>query len=148
MKVCTYCDSICADDATVCKNCNGKDFRFRCENCGTEFEEGRFCPSCGVRVGQKAKTCPRCGQTYYSPACPSCGYLPTRNAAPAQTIAHETTVQPQKRRNVTLGSILLWIFFTPIMGIIELWRAPKLPIWAKLVLTTLIAGFTYLIAYA
>ena len=52
-----------------------------CANCGNTFEGGMHCPMCGVKVGKEKKKCPRCGEEYFSPACPSCGYKPSSGVA-------------------------------------------------------------------
>ena len=74
MKVCKYCGAVNADNAVECSACGGREFKYKCENCGTEFDDGLYCPKCGVKVGTKAKVCPSCGVEYFSNACPNCGY--------------------------------------------------------------------------
>lgn len=48
---------------------------YNCENCGSKFEDGLYCPKCGVKVGEDAKVCPSCRTKYYTNACPNCGYI-------------------------------------------------------------------------
>ena len=44
----------------------------KCKNCGTEFEEGVFCPECGT---SQIFTCPKCAKEINenSKFCPECG---------------------------------------------------------------------------
>ena len=51
MKVCQYCGSVNEDTAIVCSACGAREFRHKCNNCGTEYEEEvERCPNCGVRA--------------------------------------------------------------------------------------------------
>ncbi len=51
MKVCKNCGTENPESATECSWCGGVDFRHICLNCGTEFENGSFCPQCGMKAG-------------------------------------------------------------------------------------------------
>ena len=90
MKVCKYCGAVNADNAVECSACGGREFKYKCENCGTEFDDGLYCPKCGVKAGTRAKVCPNCGEKYFSNACPNCGY--TSNRGNTKTV----NVQPQR----------------------------------------------------
>ena len=134
MKRCEYCDSINPDDARVCVSCGGASFVWKCVNCGTEFKDRQVCPGCGVTVGQAIKTCPRCKATYYTLACPSCGYTPE------WTAAQQASGYPGKKRHTALW-VLGWIFFFPIPLTVLIVRSKKLPVWAKALLLVLLWGF-------
>jgi hypothetical protein len=98
-----------------------------------------------VKAGRQSSVCPDCGASYFSAACPRCGYSPARDAAEhdhRQTIVIQRepdNAAPKKR--VTFGTVLLWFFFFPVMVIVAIWRAQKLSIVWKIVLTVLFAGF-------
>lgn len=91
MKVCKFCGTVCADMAVSCPSCGANEFRQRCDNCGSVFENAGFCPKCGVKVGSRAKICPDCGATYYSAACPDCGYCVGRTRQqPVTQVIYQT----------------------------------------------------------
>ena len=48
MKICEFCGTANNDDAVKCSSCGSNSFKHKCNNCGTEFNEGNFCPKCGV----------------------------------------------------------------------------------------------------
>lgn len=75
MKKCKYCNNICDINETVCPSCGSASFKYVCDNCSNEFDNGMYCPMCGVKVGQKEKICPHCGNHYFTNACPNCGYI-------------------------------------------------------------------------
>lgn len=76
MKICNFCGCENDDSTWVCKNCQGNAFSTRCNKCGSVFKDSAFCPNCGTKAGEKGKECPRCGTSYFTPACPNCGYSP------------------------------------------------------------------------
>ena len=125
MKVCEFCETENKDNATKCSACGGNQFRYKCSNCGNVFDEGQFCPSCGVKFGQKARLCPRCGREYYTAACPDCGYL--------SGAAGEKTVCTEKKRHTALW-VLGWIFMFPIPLTILTVRSNRIPTWLKAVI--------------
>lgn len=124
MKVCKYCDTVNADNATECTACGAKEFSHKCDNCGTEFDNGMYCPKCGVKVGTRTKTCPACGTKYYTNACPNCGYAVGKGSAstaktqstyqePITPEYEEENITPKKKRKTWLW-VLGWIFCFPI----------------------------------
>jgi len=144
MKICNYCGSENDDSAAKCISCGAAAFSYKCGNCGTVFSSG-FCPNCGVKAGTRPSVCPDCGATYYTAACPRCGYSPARETAErnqSQTIViRQEPVAATHKRRVTFGIVLLWLFFFPVMVVVSIWRAPKLSLVWKIVLTALFAGF-------
>ena len=66
MKVCSYCGTENPNNAVMCENCGAHEFKHKCNNCGTVFAEGEYCPKCGVKAGQRPRVCPNCGREYYS----------------------------------------------------------------------------------
>ena len=142
MKRCEYCDTVNKDDVQVCTACGGNSFVWRCVNCGTEFKGGRVCPSCGVTVGQTEKRCPRCKATYYTLACPSCGYTPEWTAPQGNTPVPES---PKKRHTVLW--VLGWLFCFPIPLTVLVARSKKLPVWAKALIIITIWAFSLYIGY-
>ena len=122
MKVCTYCNAPNDDNAHNCSKCNAADFKYVCNNCKTVFTSG-FCPNCGIRAGEVAKTCPSCGTKTFSPFCPSCGSSMSKKAevrsapvvaTPAYIVVNQQPQQqiqvaPPKKSNA--GMIWLTIFF-------------------------------------
>lgn len=148
MKVCKYCGAVAEDHAKSCSSCGGSAFKYRCENCGTVFEDGMYCPKCGVKAGRKPKKCPRCGAEYYSTACPECGFLPGQNQAPPPVpnpnpnpnpnpyayqparpnyVPGQVPVQssPPKKRKTWLW-VLGWIFIFPVPLTMLIWRNNKM----------------------
>ena len=103
-----------------------------CKNCGTENQENNaFCPACG---GQEfVHRCAGCSTEFEGNFCPNCGARAETERPNRQSLPPE---QPKKK--VTFGRVLLWIFFLPIMGIIAIWRSPRLKTPWKIVLTGLI----------
>lgn len=143
MKICDYCGLENDDSAATCASCGAVTFSNECGHCGTVFSSA-YCPNCGVKAGAKPFVCPDCGETYFSAACPRCGYSPAREAAernqsPAIIVRQEPADAAQKRR-VTFGIVLLWFFFFPVMIVVSIWRAQKLSLALKIVLTALFAG--------
>ncbi|MEG1523984.1 MAG: zinc ribbon domain-containing protein [Clostridia bacterium] len=138
MKVCKYCGTENQDAATACKQCQANDFKNKCNNCGTVFEGG-FCTNCGTKAGATAKTCPKCGENYFTASCPSCGYNPAREDSSSKGTTQTIVVQKEsKKKGVSFWTVLLWICFLPIMGIIAIWKAEKLPKLWKIILTAII----------
>lgn len=150
MKVCKFCGTENRDDAPACSACGAPEFKHKCANCGTVFDKGNYCPTCGVRAGAVPKHCPNCGATYFSAACPDCGYTPARARAPIPPQPFQPMPgpppqsQPQqlyspppprrpKRSNIGWW-ILGWIVFFPIPLTILIGRAKKLPKWARVLL--------------
>lgn len=122
MKVCKYCGTENDSSASVCSRCGANEFKYKCNNCGTIFEEGRYCPKCGIKEGTKAKYCPNCGTQYFTTACPNCGYTGHKIPANPAPVA-----QPQKKRKTWLW-VLGWIFCFPIPLTILILRNEK---WDK-----------------
>lgn len=144
MKVCKYCGSENADSKSVCGSCGAKEFNFKCENCGNVFDS-EFCPSCGVRAGQKAKKCPQCSKEYFSNACPDCGYVPT-NSQPSVNTFENRFVPPKKRR--TWLWVLGWIFIFPVpLTILLTRRDNNLSTAAKVILIVLAWIAFFVLAY-
>ena len=131
MKICKYCQSTSDDTTTVCPSCGAKEFKYQCENCGNVFDDGLFCPKCGVKVGTKSKRCPNCATEYYSAACPNCGY--TANSrytyspiTPNTPVMPDTAFsQPEKKRKTWLW-VLGWIFIFPVPLTVLLIKNQKL----------------------
>lgn len=145
MKVCKFCGTESPDSASVCSSCGANEFTHKCENCGTEFDEGNFCPKCGVKAGAKAKKCPRCGAEYYSAACPDCGYINNNNnnnvntsGADRPTVIYaDRVVQPVnvKKRRTWLW-VLGWIFIFPVPLTVLMVRNQKLGKVEKIAIIT------------
>lgn len=134
MKVCKYCNSLAYDSALECSKCGASDFGYQCENCGT-ICNSRFCPHCGRKVGPKSEICPRCGMLFVTPTCPRCGfpevndkYIPGEQGTPTS----------EKAKKTTFGTVLLWIFFLPVMLLITVWKAKKLAVVWKVLITCLV----------
>ena len=102
-----------------------------CKKCGTENNNrSSFCTACGG--SEFMHRCGKCGAEFQGNYCSNCG-------APADMRGERGATSPaEPRKKVTFGRVLLWIFFTPIMGIISIWKAERLkPVW-KVLLTCLI----------
>lgn len=130
MKVCKYCGTESRDTAHSCESCGSKEFDFKCENCGKVFDS-EFCPSCGVRAGEKAKKCPNCGKKYFSNACPDCGYVAQSGQAVYNT--YQNNYYPPKKRRTWLW-VLGWIFIFPVPLTIIILRQDKLNTTLKVAL--------------
>ena len=103
-----------------------------CKNCGTENQENNaFCPDCGGN--EFLHWCASCGTEFEGNFCPNCD-----TKADAEQPDRQPLPPERPRRKVTFGRVLLWIFFLPIMGIIAIWRSPRLKTPWKIVLTGLI----------
>ena len=127
MKVCKYCNSECDDTEKVCHSCGASEFSNKCRNCGTVFDSG-FCPNCGYNGSvQNAHQTTTAFQT--SPAANS--FNNNRN----------------NKSKTSIGTILLWIFFLPVMVIVTIWKSEKLDKKWKIILTVIILAF-YLVAGA
>lgn len=143
MKICQYCDTENEEDVTTCVACGGNEFYHKCDNCGHVFQEGNYCPNCGVKVGDHPKICYHCGTEYYSNACPNCGYIPKQETPKADVyewtsspIQNTTVEQPKKRR--TWLWVLGWIFMFPVPLSVLIWRSQKMPTWGKVILLILL----------
>ncbi len=110
MKICKYCGQINKDNETKCSSCAANEFSYRCSNCGTLFDTGNYCPTCGVKIGTKAKTCPSCGTEFFTNACPNCGY---NNISNKNTSYAGNSSQKRKRSKTWLW-VLGWIFIFPL----------------------------------
>ena len=75
MKYCKKCGEANLNSAQKCVECGSVEFAYKCERCGTEFENMEKCPQCGLKAGARKTVCPNCGEEYYSRACPNCGYV-------------------------------------------------------------------------
>ena len=42
MKVCKYCGAVNADNSSECSACGGREFKYKCENFCTEFDDGLY----------------------------------------------------------------------------------------------------------
>lgn len=135
MKVCKYCNSLANDSALECDNCGASDFGYQCENCGT-VSSSRFCPSCGLKIGPRIEICPTCGTQFQTPTCPRCGYPNVRSDYSSDHQGQPSTGKAEKK--TTVGTILLWIFFLPVMLLITVWKSPKLALVWKVLITCLV----------
>lgn len=142
MKVCKYCNSLANDSALECSKCGASDFGYRCENCGT-ISSARFCPQCGRKIGPKSEICPRCGRAFATPTCPRCGfpevndkYIPGEQGTPTS----------EKAKKTTFGTVLLWIFFLPVMLLITIWKSKKFAVVWKVLITCLVL-FVQIVPY-
>ena len=125
MKICEFCRTENHNDVVKCSSCGGNTFRYKCDNCGTEFFEGVHCPHCGVKVGQKARICPKCNTQYYSNACPTCGYIPGKETAGSPVPAY-TPMQPVPPKRKTWLWVLGWIFIFPLPLTLILIKKPNM----------------------
>lgn len=116
MKTCKYCGAQNRDSASVCDRCGANEFTYICNNCGTVFDSGLYCPRCGVKVGARSKTCPQCGCQYYSKACPDCGYVPAIRSTPPPSAekGRANMTRPVRKKKRILLWILGWIFIFPV----------------------------------
>ena len=153
MKVCSYCGTENPDNAVICENCGAHDFKHKCNNCGTIYSEGDFCPKCGVKAGQRPRVCPKCGREYYSNACPTCGYVrgghetlatKAERTAPIRT---KQSAKPAKRRKTWLW-VLGWIFIFPLPLTILLHRNQKMNKVVKIVIVAIAWLFYLLFVFA
>ena len=108
VRVCARCATINGIHATACRHCQSRELLYQCDNCRTKFASND-CPACGLKAGTKPRECPKCGGEYYGTICPKCGYI----------------TMPEKRRT-SVGTVLLWIFFLPIMATIAIARSRDL----------------------
>ena len=135
MKVCKYCNSLANDSALECNNCGASDFGYKCENCGT-VSSSRFCQSCGLKIGPQVEICPTCGTRFLTPTCPRCGYPNVRKDYDPN---EQKQSNPEKMEKKTgIGTILLWIFFLPIMLLLTVWNSKKLTVVWKVLITCLV----------
>lgn len=150
MKVCKYCRLEAPDSERICSSCGAIEFRTKCSNCGNVYDEGVFCPRCGVKAGKQAKKCPRCGTEYYSAACPDCGYIPTYQPAFTSAVYYqpdteyipEENQQPQPRRKIWLW-VLGWIFIFPVPLTILIARNQRLDKKTKVGIIVAIWAFIF-----
>ena len=98
--------------------------------------------------------CPKCGNEYYTNACPNCGYNGSVQNAHQTTTAFQTSPAANSFNNnrhnkskTSIGTILLWIFLLPVMVIVTIWKSEKLDKKWKIILTVIILAF-YLVAGA
>lgn len=110
MKVCNYCGTENPNNAVICENCGAHEFKHKCNNCGTVFAEGEYCPKCGVKAGQRPRVCPNCGREYYSNACPTCGYVKGGNGSTTErTSSTVTRTTSQTEKPVKKRKTWLWV---------------------------------------
>lgn len=144
VKVCKYCHTECDEQTKSCPSCGSNDFNHKCANCGTEYTSA-FCPNCGIKFDAKKHICPTCGNSFYTNACPTCGYTinkstpkvkenPTSNTT-SSTVYMST--KPKKKKNIW-ATILLWLFFFPIMVFVAIWKS-KMSQKTKIILTVILA---------
>lgn len=142
MKICKYCDSENPDSVTICPSCGAHEFKYKCNNCGTVFENSNYCPCCGVKAGAEPKKCPKCGKSYFSAACPDCGFTGAKsadmllqysgessNSAPLKTSysspnTHTSATARTKRK--TWLWVLGWIFIFPVPLTVLMLRNQKI----------------------
>lgn len=138
MKICEFCGTANNDDAVKCSSCGSNSFKHKCNNCGTEFNEGNFCPKCGVKAGQEERVCPKCNTKYFSAACPTCGYIPVATPQSTQAPINKYNYQTQptpvqsQQKDLTWLWVLGWIFFFPVPLTILIVRNKKLSTKAKI----------------
>ena len=72
---------------------------------------------------------------FATPTCPRCGfpevndkYIPGEQGTPIS----------EKAKKTTFGTVLLWIFFLPVMLLITVWKANKLAVVWKVLITCLV----------
>ncbi len=153
MKVCSYCGTENPDNAAMCDNCGAHEFKHKCNNCGTIYTEGEYCPKCGVKAGQRPRVCPKCGREYYSNACPTCGYVrgghvgPSESTRSTATIGTRQAVKPAKKRKTWLW-VLGWIFIFPLPLTILLVRNKNINKVVKIAVIAVAWLFYLLIAAA
>lgn len=135
MKVCKYCNSLANDSALECSNCGASDFGYKCETCGT-VSSSRFCQSCGLKIGPQVEICPTCGTRFLTPTCPRCGYPNVRMDYDPNEQKQSNSEKAEKKTGI--GTILLWIFFLPIMLLITVWKSKKLAAVWKVLITCLV----------
>ena len=153
MKVCNYCGTENSDTAVICENCGAHDFKHKCNNCGTVYSEGEYCPKCGVKARQRPRVCPKCGREYYSNACPTCGYVKggqeTSTTPPERTtpIRAKQSSKPAKKRKTWLW-VLGWIFVFPLPLTILLLRSQKMKKAVKIAIIAIAWLFYLLFVFA
>lgn len=144
MKVCKYCHTECDETTKKCPSCGSNDFNHKCANCGTEHSSA-FCPNCGIKFDAKKHICPTCGNSFYTNACPSCGYTINKSSSKEKETSIPNTAtstvyvntQPKKKKNTWI-TVLLWIFFFPIMVFVAIWKS-KMSQKTKIILTAILA---------
>lgn len=129
MKICKYCGTANANDAKECEACHAREFSYKCDRCGTKFDSS-FCPNCGIKGGADP-------QPEHS-----------RDAVEKTVVEHHVIIdqrqpEPQKKKH-TFWIVVLWIFFLPVMAILAIWKAKKIPKLWKIILTVAIAFITLL----
>ena len=117
MKICLFCGNETSDTASSCPSCGAGQFKTKCNNCGTVFEEGMYCPSCGVKAGEVAMTCPDCG---YIPSAKQTNESAAPDFDPSVLLRYIPPMPAKKRR--TWLWVLGWIFCYPIPLTILLFR--------------------------
>lgn len=162
MKICKFCNVENENDAVSCSSCGSKDFKKKCPNCGTVYENGNFCSVCGVRADAKAKICPSCGCKYFSSACPECGYRAEGQASKtayggqdtplviweianpdikpeeAQNSSGKKSKASQNKKLKTVLWVMGWIMIFPIPLTILIRRNEKIKKFWKVVLIILV----------
>lgn len=153
VKICSHCRSKTRLDVERCPSCGGSEFWYKCANCGKIFNTP-FCPSCGLKAGEQPKKCPKCRKQYFTASCPDCGWNPahddiervlTQQTQHSVQIIQATPVGQTSKKKVSFWTILLWIFFLPIMGCIAIWKSKKLSKKWKLGLIGGIAVITIIV---
>ena len=152
MKVCSYCGTENPNSAVICENCGASEFKHKCNNCGTVYAEGGYCPRCGVKAGQKPRVCPNCGCEYYSNACPTCGYVSGGGAATERTSTATTRSDKQPSRQVkkrkTWLWVLGWLFIFPLPLTILLMRNQRMNKAVKIIILVVAWLFYLLFVFA
>ena len=164
MKVCSYCGTENLDNAVICDYCGAHEFKHKCNNCGTVYSEGEYCPKCGVKAGQRPCVCPKCGREYFTNACPTCGYVRSGNDTETTTIkrpptravsgaaastssraATKETYQTERsaKKRKTWLWVLGWLFIFPLPLTILLLRNRKMNKVVKIVIL-IVAWLFYL----
>ncbi len=144
MKKCQYCGAEIQEYTSQCPSCGGKEFSYMCENCGTVYSDGNYCPKCGVKAGTKPKKCPNCGASYFSAACPDCGYVAQKSTPysnntpnPNYISSHAVNKSVSQPRNTWLW-VLGWIFVFIIPATVLIVRSQKLPLLLKVLLIIMV----------
>ena len=93
MKVCRFCGTTFENTKRKCPACGSSELLQVCQNCSTQYV-GNYCPTCGVKKGQREKICPDCQNVYFTNACPNCGYSSVRKKTALQNSRDHTSQEP------------------------------------------------------
>lgn len=148
MKICAFCGKKVETEGT-CPNCGGNGVEYKCDNCGTVYNKGEYCPKCGLKEGTSPRTCPNCGMEYYFESCTHCGFE-KRSSDSGEFIddvfkesSTNVNVPPKPKRKTWLW-VLGWLFCFPIPIIVLLVRDKRISTPVKITISIL-ACLIYLI---